>query len=46
MTKDKLVHTQHMFNSVIEVYMTPDKEKVYQIKYMTGNRCKKKKKFF
>ena len=26
MTKDKLVHTQHMFNSVVEVYITPDKE--------------------
>ena len=41
MTKDKLVHTQHMFNSVVEVYITPDKEKVYQIKCLTGNRCRK-----
>jgi len=41
MTKDKLIHTQHLMNSVIEVYMTADKEKVYQIKCLTRNRCKK-----
>jgi|TARA_R110002020_G_scaffold5467_5_gene22762 hypothetical protein len=41
MTKDKLIHTQHLMNSVIEVYITADKEKVYQIKCLTRNRCRK-----
>jgi hypothetical protein len=41
MTKDKLIHTQHLMNSVIEVYMTADKKKVYQIKCLTRHRCKK-----
>ena len=40
MTKDKLIHTEHLMNSVIEVYLTSDKEKVYQIKCLTGNRCR------
>ena len=41
MEKQKLIHTKHYTNSVIEVYLSEDKTKVYQVKCLTRNRCKK-----
>ena len=36
-----LIYTKHYTNSVIEVYLSEDQTKVYQIKCLRGNRCKK-----
>lgn len=41
MEKQKLIHTKHYTNSVVEVYLSEDNTKVYQIKCLTRNRCKK-----
>ena len=41
MEKQKLIHTKHYTNSVIEVYLSEDETKVYQVKCLTLNRCKK-----
>ena len=36
-----LIHTKHYTNSVVEVYINSDKTKIYQIKCLTRNRCRK-----
>jgi len=41
MEKQKLIHTKHYTNSVVEVYLSEDKTKVYQVKCLTHNRCRK-----
>ena len=41
MEKQKLIHTKHYTNSVVEVYLSEDNTKVYQVKCLTRNRCKK-----
>ena len=41
MEKQKLIHTKHYTNSVVEVYLSEDKTKIYQIKCLTHNRCRK-----
>ena len=39
MKDGKLIHTEHYLYS--EVYLSKDKLKVYQIKCLTRNRCRK-----
>tara|TARA_R110002012_G_scaffold152723_1_gene312668 strand:- start:2058 stop:2252 length:195 start_codon:yes stop_codon:yes gene_type:complete len=41
MEKQKLIHTKHYTNSVVEVYLSEDNTKVYQVKCLTHNRCRK-----
>ena len=41
MEKQKLIHTKHYTNSVVEVYLSEVNTKVYQVKCLTHNRCRK-----
>ena len=41
MEKHKLIHTKHYTNSVLEVYLSEDETKVYQVKCLIRNRCRK-----
>ncbi len=40
MEEKELVHTQHYTNSVVEVYVDREEQKVYQVKCLRGNKCK------
>jgi|TARA_R100000664_G_scaffold4911_2_gene9667 hypothetical protein len=40
MKKNKLIHTEHYQNSIVEVYMGEENNYVYQVKCLTRNRCK------
>jgi len=39
MEEKELIHTQHYTNSVVEVYVDREEEKVYQRKCLMGNKC-------
>ena len=39
--KRRLIDMKHYTDSVVEVYLSEDGTKVYQIKCLTRNRCKK-----
>ena len=40
MEEKELIHTQHYTNSVVEVYVDREEEKVYQVKCLKGNECR------
>jgi|TARA_R100000908_G_scaffold21301_1_gene8352 hypothetical protein len=40
MEEKELIHTQHYTNSVVEVYLDREEQKVYQVKCLKGNKCK------
>ncbi len=40
MEEKELVHTQHYTNSVVEVYVDREEQKVYQVKCLRGNKCR------
>ena len=40
MKEKELIYTQHYTNSVVEVYVDREEEKVYQIKCLSGNECR------
>ena len=40
MEEKELVYTKHYTNSVVEVYIDREEQKVYQIKCLRGNECK------
>ena len=39
MEEKELIHTQHYTNSVVEVYVDREEEKVYQRKCLRGDKC-------
>ena len=39
--KKRLIQTKHYADSVVEVYLSEDETKVYQIKCLTRNRCRR-----
>tara|TARA_R110001599_G_scaffold110078_1_gene273896 strand:+ start:1749 stop:1982 length:234 start_codon:yes stop_codon:yes gene_type:complete len=39
MEEKELIHTQHYTNSVVEVYLDREEQKVYQIKCLRGDKC-------
>jgi hypothetical protein len=40
MEEKELVHTQHYTNSVVEVYVDREEQKVYQVKCLRGDKCR------
>jgi len=40
MEEKELIHTQHYTNSVVEVYVDREEQKVYQVKCLKGNKCR------
>ena len=41
MEENILIYTKHYLYSVVEVYLSNDHTKVYQVKCLTRNRCRK-----
>tara|TARA_R100000664_G_C2757962_1_gene146549 strand:- start:1215 stop:1418 length:204 start_codon:yes stop_codon:yes gene_type:complete len=41
MNEKSPIYTKHYAQSVVEVYLNEDQTKVYQIKCLTRNRCRK-----